>query len=54
MEKMIAEQQARKAAEQKPSEAKAPETDAQRQARLAAEQAVRDRQHSDRSSDLDL
>jgi hypothetical protein len=43
MEKMVAEQQARKAAEQKPTE-KTPETDAQRQARLAAEQAVREQQ----------
>ena len=40
---MVAEQQARKAAEQKPTE-KTPETDAQRQARLAAEQAVREQQ----------
>lgn len=54
MEKLVAEQQARKAAEQKPAE-KAPETDPQRQARLAAEQTVRDQQRiTDQSRDRGL
>ena len=54
MEKMVAEQQARKTAEQKPAEQKAPETDAQRQARLAAERAVREQQRAGRSRGDDL
>ncbi|MCD4850793.1 MobF family relaxase [Paenarthrobacter nitroguajacolicus] len=45
MERMIAERQAKQAAEPKPVE-KAPETEAQRQARLAAERAVREQQRS--------
>ncbi|MDQ0104445.1 conjugative relaxase-like TrwC/TraI family protein [Paenarthrobacter nicotinovorans] len=45
MERMIAERQAKQAAESKPVE-KAPESEAQRQARLAAERAVREQQRS--------
>lgn len=41
MERMIAERQAKQEAEQKPVE-KAPKTEAQRQARLAAERVVRE------------
>jgi conjugative relaxase-like TrwC/TraI family protein len=55
MERMVAEQQARRAAEQKPAEQKVPETDAQRQARLAAERAVREQQRvMDQSRGQDL
>ncbi|WP_267785068.1 hypothetical protein [Paenarthrobacter ureafaciens] len=43
-----------KTAEQKPAEQKAPETDAQRQARLAAERAVREQQRAGRSRGDDL
>jgi hypothetical protein len=45
LQKMVAEQQAKRAAEQQPAE-KAPETDAQRQARVAAERAVREQQRT--------
>jgi hypothetical protein len=54
MEKLVAEQQARKAGEQKPAEQKAPETDAQRHARMAAERSVREQQRADQSRGDDL
>jgi hypothetical protein len=54
LQKMVAEQQARKAAEQKPAEQKAPETDAQRHARMAAERSVREQQRADQSRGDDL
>ncbi|MET4097676.1 hypothetical protein ABIB51_004632 [Arthrobacter sp. UYCu712] len=45
LQKLVAEQQAKKAAEQAPVEKK-PETDAQRQSRLMAERAQREQQRS--------
>jgi hypothetical protein len=54
LQKMVAEQQARKAAEQEPAEQKAPETDAQRHARMAAERSVREQQRADQSRGDDL